>query len=59
MLQSGIVVGKPSTKRDIRIFVLSKQTSLAYQINEVDKTIYLVLFWINKSNPKELKHIVG
>ena len=54
-LSSGILQGKPSKKKGIRISVISEQTSLAYQIDEENKVIYLVTFWNNENDPEGYK----
>ena len=51
-LSSGILTGKPSNVEDVRILVISKQTSLAYKIFEKKSKIELLTFWNNQVNPK-------
>jgi len=52
-LSSGIMTGKPSKFKDVRILVISKQTSLAYKIFEDQLRVELVTFWNNKMNPNQ------
>lgn len=54
-LKTGILQGKISPKTNIRSFVISKQTTLFFTINENSKTIVLLLFWNNLKDPKNLK----
>ncbi|WP_298515780.1 hypothetical protein [uncultured Kordia sp.] len=54
-LESGIIEGKVSQKTNLRSFVISKQTTLYFDVFEDTQTIELLLFWNNKDNPKELK----
>ena len=44
-----------SSKRNLRSFVISKQTTLFFSVNKKDNVINLILFWNNKENPKKLK----
>lgn len=48
-------LGKKSDKRDIRVFVISKQTTVIYKVKEKLDEIDLIFFWNNKRNLKELK----
>lgn len=48
-------LGKKSEKKDIRLFVLSKQTTVIYKVYEDLEQIDLIFFWNNKMNPKEFK----
>lgn len=43
-LQSGIIEGKDSKGTDIRSFVISKQTTLFFDVHEDRKVIELLLF---------------
>ncbi len=52
-LSSGTMTGKPSGFKDVRILVISKQTSLAYKVFEDQLRIELVTFWNNKINPND------
>lgn len=54
-LESGIIQGKVSSKTNIRSFVISKQTTLFFDVFDDIQTIELLLFWNNKDNPKKLK----
>ncbi len=53
-VQSGFIVGKISKRNNIRSFVISKQTTVFYQVYEDILEIELLLFWNNSSDPKEL-----
>lgn len=57
-LELGIIVGKISKKTNIRSFVISKQTTLFFDVFEDSKEIELLLFWNNKGNPLELKKLL-
>lgn len=54
-LSSNPYMGKISEKGKIRMFVLSKQTTVFYEVFEDKKRIDLQLFWNNSKNPKELE----
>ncbi|MFK7749155.1 MAG: hypothetical protein AB8B65_12240 [Kordia sp.] len=58
-LESGIIEGKVSQKTNLRSFVISKQTTLYFDVFEDTQTIELLLFWNNKDNPKELKKFLN
>lgn len=58
-LESGIIEGKVSQKTNLRSFVISKQTTLYFDVFEDTQTIELLLFWNNKDNPKELKEFLN
>jgi len=55
-LESGIIQGKISQKTNLRSFVISKQTTLYFDVFEDTQTIELLLFWNNKDNPADLKY---
>ena len=48
-------IGKKSVKEDVRVFVLSKQTTVIYEVFEDLNRKDLQFFWNNKKKPKELK----
>lgn len=48
-------LGKKSEKKDIRVFVLSKQTTVVYKVYKDLEQIDLIFFWNNQMNPKELE----
>lgn len=54
-LKSGIIEGKNSHKTGIKSLVISKQTTLFFDVNKTENSIELLLFWNNKRNPKLLK----
>ncbi len=58
LLAKGLIEGKSSKKRNIRISVISKQTTLVYKINTVKNQIELVLFWNNLKDPNKLEKII-
>ncbi|PZX39933.1 hypothetical protein LX97_02293 [Nonlabens dokdonensis] len=57
-LATGTIQGKVSKKSKIRSFLISKQTTLFFSVDEQNKQIYILLFWNNKSNPKTLKRLL-
>ena len=42
----------------MRSFVISKQTTIYFDVFEDIQTIELLLFWNNKDNPKELENFL-
>ncbi len=48
-------LGKKSKKKNIRVFVLSKQTTVVYKVFEDLNKIDLIFFWNNKKSPRELE----
>ena len=50
-------LGKKSNKRDNRVFVISKQTTIIYKVYEDLNKIDIIYFWNNKRNPKEMKKL--
>jgi len=57
-LESGVIQGKISFKHNLRSFVISKQTTVYFDVNNKENRIELLLFWNNKKNPKKLKTIL-
>ena len=55
LLGSGLINGKKSLKKNVFILIISKQTSLAYQIDKENSTIKLLTFWNNKIKPDRYK----
>ena len=51
-------LGKKSEKEDIRVFVLSKQTTVIYEVFDDLNRIDLLLFWNNKRDQNELKKLL-
>jgi plasmid stabilization system protein ParE len=47
-------LGKKSDEKEIRIFVLSKQTTVIYKVQESLNRIDILFFWNNKREPKRL-----
>ncbi|KAB2813643.1 type II toxin-antitoxin system RelE/ParE family toxin [Phaeocystidibacter luteus] len=52
-LKSGLILGTSLMGYDAYKWVISKQTSLIYMVDE--DTIYLILFWNNKRRPSSFK----
>ena len=57
-LESGILQGRVFAKKTMRSFVISKQTTVYFDVFEDIQTIELLLFWNNKDNPKKLKNLL-
>ena len=57
-IQKGIIQGNISKFTSYRTFVLSKQTTLFFEIDNSNKTINLLLFWNNRDNPEKLKELL-
>ncbi len=57
-LESGVLFGKQSKGTKINSFVISKQTTLFFDVTEDKKEIELLLFWNNKENPEDLENII-
>jgi len=51
-------IGKPSSKKGFRAFVLSRQTTIFYQVIEAKNRIDLQLFWNNLRDPNDLKSLL-
>ncbi|WP_127845958.1 hypothetical protein [Psychroflexus aestuariivivens] len=58
-LRSGMVAGKNSQKTGFKSLVISKQTTLFYELLEDNYQINLLLFWNNKSDPKNLEQLLN
>ncbi len=59
-LSSNPYLGKISKKGDIRMFVLSEQTTVFYEVFENKNRIDLQLFWNNSRDTNELdKYFLG
>ncbi|HAV55243.1 MAG TPA: hypothetical protein DCX41_10005 [Aequorivita sp.] len=54
-LSSNPYMGKISKKSGVRMFVLSKQTTVFYEVFENKKRIDLQFFWNNARDPKNLE----
>ncbi|TDE30276.1 type II toxin-antitoxin system RelE/ParE family toxin [Flavobacterium ranwuense] len=57
-LSQNPTIGKYSPKRKIYSLVISKQTTLYYNVLKDKKQINLVLFWNNKQNPSLLNKLL-
>ncbi len=57
-LSSGTLQGKVSKKTQIRSIVISKQTTLFFDVNTSEHTIQLLLFWNNQKDPKKLRFML-
>ena len=55
ILSSNPYIGKFSEKGQVRMFVLSKQTTVFYEVFEQKNRIDLQLFWNNSKDQKELE----
>ena len=53
-IKTGVLEGKVSKKTKINSFVISKQTTLYFDINKEKSRVELLLFWKNKQDPKKL-----
>ena len=58
ILKSGLVEGKPTKKHTVKLFVISKQTTLVYKIDKSQNRIELILFWNNLKDPKEFNKLL-
>ncbi len=58
VLKTGKLEGRISKRSQIRSVVVSKQTTLFFDINKKENRIELLLFWNNKRDPKELKKVL-
>ena len=52
------LLGKYNSNLKLYIFVISKQTTLYYSINQNTKIVDLHVFWNNQKNPDELKKLL-
>jgi len=59
ILKSGRIEGKPTDKADVKLYVISKQTTLVYKLNKSEKRIELILFWNNLRNPKDFEKLIN
>jgi len=57
-LESGVIQGKISFKQNLRSFVISKQTTVYFDVNNKENRIEILLFWNNKKNPQKLKDLL-
>ncbi len=53
ILKTGVLIGRPYKIENVRISVISKQTTLVYKVYEKQNRIDLLLFWNNKKDPRE------
>lgn len=53
-LRSGLIEGMKTSNPKIHIWVISKQTSLLYAVDESSKTLKIILFWNNQKDPNTL-----
>ena len=53
-LKTSVLEGKTSKKTKFNSFVMSKQTTLYFDINEDKSRLELLLFWQNKDDPNKL-----
>jgi len=57
-LEFGVIQGKISFKQNLRSFVISKQTTVYFDVNNKENRIEILLFWNNKKNPQKLKDLL-
>ncbi|WP_240915481.1 hypothetical protein [Polaribacter sp. 20A6] len=57
-LSTNLLQGKISKSTKINSFVISKQTTLYFDINKEKSRIELLLFWRNKEDPKKLSKLL-
>lgn len=53
-LKTAVLEGKVSRKTKFNSFVISKQTTLYFDINKEKSRLELLLFWQNKDDPNKL-----
>lgn len=58
-LKTGIIQGKTLHNKNLRSFVISKQTTIFFDYHKNKKIVEILLFWNNSQNPKELKKIIS
>ena len=52
------LVGKYDSNLKLYFFVISKQTTVYYTINQNENIVNLHLFWNNQKNPEELNKLL-
>lgn len=52
------LLGKYDSNLKLYFFVISKQTTLYYSINQNSKIVDLHVFWNNQKNPEELNKLL-
>jgi hypothetical protein len=57
-LSTGVITGKVSKKTLISSFLISKQTTIFFEVIEESRRINLLLFWNNKRDPKKLEKLL-
>ncbi len=58
-IERGILQGKTLHNKNLKSFVISKQTTVFFDYCEDEKIIELLLFWNNSQNPKSLKMFIN
>tara|TARA_R110002096_G_scaffold186270_1_gene365221 strand:+ start:1175 stop:1495 length:321 start_codon:yes stop_codon:yes gene_type:complete len=53
-LKTSVLEGKVSQKTKFNSFVISKQTTLYFDVNKEKSRLELLLFWQNKEDPSKL-----
>tara|TARA_R110002072_G_scaffold147671_2_gene294962 strand:- start:6097 stop:6417 length:321 start_codon:yes stop_codon:yes gene_type:complete len=53
-LKTSVLEGKVSQKTKFNSFVISKQTTLYFDVNKEKSRLELLLFWQNKDDPSKL-----
>lgn len=57
LVRSGLITGKRSKIDNVRILVISEQTTLAYEVFEEELRIELTTFWNNQIDPEKYSSI--
>ena len=52
------LLGKYDSNLKLYFYVISKQTTLYYSINQITKIVDLHVFWNNQKNPEELNKLL-
>jgi hypothetical protein len=58
LIASNPFIGKQYKIKTTFSLVISKQTTLYYKIDSDNLIVYLVLFWNNQKNPKDLMKLL-
>jgi len=58
-LETGVLQGKNLYNKNLKSFVISKQTTIFFDYYEDKKLVELLLFWNNSQNPKLLKTFIN
>lgn len=58
LLSKGLVVGSKIKNTNVREWVISKQTSVFYRINNSQNELTIILFWNHQQSPSRLNQIL-